>query len=42
MGIFVQIKTDNILTYVTGKMKQFFAYYNLKLITGTAHDPSGK
>lgn len=42
MGILTQIKTDNTPTYDTSKIKQYFAYYNLKLITGAAHDPSGK
>ncbi|KAL6031193.1 hypothetical protein STEG23_024783, partial [Scotinomys teguina] len=34
MGIPAQIKTDNTPAYVSGKMKQFFAYYNIKHITG--------
>ncbi|KAL6033549.1 hypothetical protein STEG23_027423, partial [Scotinomys teguina] len=34
MGIPAQIKTDNAPAYVSGKMKQFFAYYNIKHITG--------
>jgi hypothetical protein len=34
MGIPAQIKTDNALAYVSSKMKQFFAYYNVKHITG--------
>ncbi|KAL6084001.1 hypothetical protein STEG23_002520, partial [Scotinomys teguina] len=33
MGIPAQIKTDNAPAYVSGKMKQFFAYYNIKHIT---------
>ncbi|KAL6046653.1 hypothetical protein STEG23_017559 [Scotinomys teguina] len=36
MGIPAQIKTDNAPAYVSGKMKQFFAYYNIKHITGSA------
>ncbi|KAL6030026.1 hypothetical protein STEG23_006794, partial [Scotinomys teguina] len=36
MGIPAQIKTDNAPAYVSGKMKQFFAYYNIKHITGNA------
>ncbi|KAL6036096.1 hypothetical protein STEG23_018017 [Scotinomys teguina] len=36
MGIPAQIKTDNAPAYVSGKMKQFFAYYNIKHITGEA------
>ncbi|KAL6031758.1 hypothetical protein STEG23_037209 [Scotinomys teguina] len=35
MGIPAQIKTDNAPAYVSGKMKQFFAYYNIKHITAT-------
>ncbi|KAL6087838.1 hypothetical protein STEG23_011789 [Scotinomys teguina] len=35
MGIPAQIKTDNAPAYVSGKMKQFFAYYNIKHITGS-------
>ncbi|KAL6061548.1 hypothetical protein STEG23_000991, partial [Scotinomys teguina] len=34
LGIPAQIKTDNAPAYVSGKMKQFFAYYNIKHITG--------
>ncbi|KAL6078044.1 hypothetical protein STEG23_004480 [Scotinomys teguina] len=34
MGIPAQIKIDNAPAYVSGKMKQFFAYYNIKHITG--------
>lgn len=34
----VQIKTDNDFTYVPSKMKQFFAYYNIKNITGITHN----
>ncbi|KAL6036491.1 hypothetical protein STEG23_003879, partial [Scotinomys teguina] len=33
MGIPAQIKTDNAPAYVSGKMKQFFAYYNIQHIT---------
>ncbi|KAL6031325.1 hypothetical protein STEG23_000678 [Scotinomys teguina] len=38
MGIPAQIKTDNAPAYVSGKMKQFFAYYNIKHITGQDND----
>ncbi|KAL6080845.1 hypothetical protein STEG23_037091, partial [Scotinomys teguina] len=33
MGIPAQVKTDNAPAYDSGKMKQFFAYYNIKHIT---------
>ena len=33
-GYTVQIKTDNASAYVSSKMKEFFAYYNIKHITG--------
>ncbi|KAL6045669.1 hypothetical protein STEG23_015755 [Scotinomys teguina] len=42
MGIPAQIKTDNAPAYVSGKMKQFFAYYNIKHITGIPHNPKGQ
>ena len=42
MGIPVQIKTDNAPTYVPNKMKQFFAYYNIKHATGISHNPTGQ
>ncbi|KAL6087154.1 hypothetical protein STEG23_023411, partial [Scotinomys teguina] len=42
MGIPAQIKTDNAPAYVSGKMKQFFAYYNIKHITGIPHNPTGQ
>ena len=34
MDIPEQIKKDNCPAYVSKKMKQFFAYYNIKHITG--------
>ena len=34
MGIPTQIKTDNGPEYVSRKMKQFFAYYNIKHVAG--------
>ena len=34
MGIPAQIKTDNGPAYVSKKIKQFFAYYTIKHITG--------
>ena len=37
-----QIKTDNSPAYVSKKMKQFFAYYNAKCITGIPHNPTGQ
>ena len=42
MGIPAQIKTDNAAAYVSSKMKQSFAYYNLKHITGIPHNPTGQ
>ena len=42
MSIPAQIKTDNALAYVSKKMKQFFAYYNIKYITGIPHNPIGQ
>ena len=42
MGISVQIKTDNAPAYLSSKMKQLFAYYNIKHITGTPHNPTGQ
>ena len=42
MGIPVQIKTDNSPAYVSSKMKWFFAYYNIKHITGIPHNPIGQ
>lgn len=40
MGISVQIKTDNVPAYDSSKMKQFFAYENIKHITGMPHYPT--
>ena len=42
MGIPAQIKTDNVPAYVSKKMKQFFAYYNIKYITGIPHNSTGQ
>ena len=42
MGIPVQIKTDNGPAYVSKKIKQFFAYYNIKHITGISNNPIGQ
>lgn len=41
MGIPAQTKTDNDPAFVTVKMKQFFAHYNIKHITGMPHNPTG-
>ena len=38
MGIPSQIKIDNGPAYVYKKMEQFFAYYNIKHITGMPHN----
>jgi hypothetical protein len=40
--ILTQIKTDNDPIYVFNKMKQFFAYYNIKHVTGIPHNPTGQ
>ena len=42
VGIPAQIKTDNGPVYVPRKMKQFFAYYNIKHITGIPNNPTGQ
>ena len=41
MGRAIQIKTDNALAYVSSKMKQFFACYNIKHVTGIPHNTTG-
>ena len=40
MGIPVQIKADNVTAYVSNKMKQFLASYNIKHITSIPHNPT--
>ena len=40
--ILVQIKIDNCPAYVSKKMKQYFAYYNIKHIAGIPHNPTGQ
>ena len=42
MGIPAQIKTDNACTYVSNKMKQFFAYYRINYITDILQNPTGQ
>ena len=42
MGIPAKIKTDNGPAYVSRKMKQFFAYYNIKHVTGIPYNPTGQ
>lgn len=42
MRIPSQIKTDHISAYVSNKLKQFFAYYNIKYITTVLHNPAGQ
>ena len=42
MGMLAQIKTDNGPAYVSKKMKQIFAYYNIKHITGILNNPTGQ
>ena len=41
MGIPMQIKTDNNPAYISDKMKQFFAYYNIKHAIGISHSATG-
>ena len=38
MGIPSQIKTANVPAYVSNKMKQFFAYYNIKYVKNLPHN----
>jgi transposase InsO family protein len=38
----VQIRTDNAPTHVSSKMKQFFAYYNIKHIVSITQDSTGQ
>ena len=42
MGILAQIKTNNAPEYVSNKIEQFFAYYNIKHVTGIPHNPTGQ
>ena len=42
VGMPAQIKTDNGSAYVSKKMKCFFAYYNIKHITGIPNNPTGQ
>ena len=42
MGMPVQIKTDNAPANASKKMKQIFAYYNIKHITCIPHNPTGQ
>ena len=42
MNIPAQIKTDNGSAYVSKKMKQSFAYYTIKHISGIPHNPTGQ
>ena len=42
MGISAQIRADNGPAYVSEKMKQFFANYNIKHITSIPHNPTGQ
>ena len=42
VGIPVQIKTEYVPAYVSSMMKQFFAYYNIKHVTGIPHNPTGQ
>lgn len=42
MQIHAQIKTDNVLLYISNKMKPFFVYYNIKHVTGILHNHTGQ
>ena len=42
MGIPAQVKTDNAPAYVSNKMQQLFAYYNVKHVTSIPHNPTGQ
>ena len=42
MRISIQIKTDNASADVSSNVKQVFAYYNIKHITGVPHNPTGQ
>ena len=42
MGIPTQIKMDNGPAYVCRKMTRFFAYYNIKHVTGIPYNPTGQ
>ena len=42
MGISTQIKAENGPAYVSKKMKCFFAYYNIKHITGIPNNSTGE
>ena len=42
MGIPAQIKTDNACTYVSNKMKQFFAYHNMNHIKCLPQNHTGQ
>ena len=38
----VKIPVQERLTSISKKMKQFFAYYNIKHVTGIPHNPTGQ
>ena len=38
MRLSAQIKT----AYISSKMKQFFAFYDIKHVTGILHNPTGQ
>ena len=42
MGKPSHIKIDNIPTCIVNKMSQFFAYYNIKHVTGIPHNHTGQ
>ena len=42
MGIPTQINKDNDLAYVSKKIKQFFAYYNINHITGIPNNSTSQ
>ena len=41
MAIPVQMKTDSASICISNKMKQFFAYYNIKHMMAIPHSPIG-
>lgn len=40
--VHIQTKADNALACVSSKMKEFFAYCNIKHVTGVPHSPTGQ
>lgn len=38
----LQIKTDNVLAYISNKMQQFFKHYSIKHVTDIPYHPTGQ